>query len=485
MNAHLLSLLVFMPLLGAVLVWLLPARAARGLTALVMLATLAAASAVLVAFDPGGPRFQLLERALWVASLNVHYQVGVDGLSVLFLPATALLFLGSLVASWNLVQDAPRLHYSVLLLLQCATLGIFCALDTLLFFFFWELTLLPIYFLLARWGVTAGSARVAARYFLIMLAGGVPLLIAFVLLATSQSVPTFDLLALQAVPLPRSTQLAFFLLCLIGFGVKVPLVPLHTWLPQFALAAPGSLTALLVGLKLGAYGLLRFAIPLAPAAAQDLHWLLAGLGTVTLLFGAVGILAQSNLRVGLAYASICHVGLAVLGLAAFTAQGVQGAVSLLLSFSVATGGGFVLLEFLRQRTGSTDIHSLGGAARTMPLLASGFLICGLAGIGMPGTSSFPGEFMLILAALQSHAGAGLAALFALAIAAAGFLSLYRKAFFGPATRSEVLEAEDLRPREWAVLVILITLIGAIGIYPGPWLEIVRPAAEAWAAGVVR
>ena len=485
MNAHLLSLLVFMPLLGAVLVWLLPARAARGLTALVMLATLAAASAVLVAFDPGGPRFQLLERALWVASLNVHYQVGVDGLSVLFLPATALLFLGSLVASWNLVQDAPRLHYSLLLLLQCATLGIFCALDTVLFFFFWELTLLPIYFLLARWGVTAGSARVAARYFLIMLAGGVPLLIAFVLLATSQSVPTFDLLALLAVPLPRPTQLTFFLLCLIGFGVKVPLVPLHTWLPQFALAAPGSLTALLVGLKLGAYGLVRFAIPLAPAAAQDLHWLLAGLGTVTLLFGAVGILAQSNLRVGLAYASICHVGLAVLGLAAFTAQGVQGAVSLLLSFSVATGGGFVLLEFLRQRTGSTDIHSLGGAARTMPLLASGFLICGLAGVGMPGTSSFPGEFMLILAALQSHAGAGLAALFALAIAAAGFLSLYRKAFFGPATRSEVLEAEDLRPREWAVLVILIIVIGAIGIYPGPWLEIVRPAAEAWAAGVVR
>ncbi|MBK8889056.1 MAG: NADH-quinone oxidoreductase subunit M [Dechloromonas sp.] len=485
MNGHLLSLLVFLPLLGAVLVCLLPARATRGLTALVMLATLAAASAVLVAFDPGGPRFQLLERALWVASLNVHYQVGVDGLSVLFLPATALLFLGSLVASWNLVRDAPRLHYSLLLLLQCATLGIFCALDTVLFFFFWELTLLPIYFLLARWGVTAGSARVAARYFLIMLAGGVPLLIAFVLLAASQSVPTFDLLALLAVPLPRPTQLTFFLLCLIGFGVKVPLVPLHTWLPQFALAAPGSLTALLVGLKLGAYGLLRFAIPLAPAAAQDLHWLLAGLGIVTLIYGAVGILAQSNLRVGLAYASICHVGLAVLGLAAFTAQGVQGAVSLLLSFSVATGGAFVLLEFLRQRTGSADINSLGGAAQTMPLLASGFLICGLAGVGMPGTSSFPGEFMLILAALQSHAGAGMAALFGLAIAAAGFLSLYRKAFFGRATRREVLEAEDLRPREWAVLVILITLIGAIGIYPGPWLEIVRPAAEAWAAGVVR
>lgn len=152
MSGHLLSLLLLLPLLGAVVIWILPARAARGLTALVMFATLAAATSALVVFDPGGPRFQLLERVLWVASLNVHYQVGVDGLSVLFLPATALVFLGSLVACWNLVRDAPRLHYNLLLLLQCATLGIFCALDTVLFFLFWELTLLPIYFLLARWG---------------------------------------------------------------------------------------------------------------------------------------------------------------------------------------------------------------------------------------------------------------------------------------------------------------------------------------------
>ncbi len=485
MTLPLLSILVFLPLLGALLLWLLPARAARHATVITMLATLAAASALIVAFDPAGPRFQFVERSLWIASLNVHYLLGVDGLSVLFPPATALLFLGALVASWNLVHDAPRLHYSLLLALQSATLGIFCALDLMLFFLFWELTLVPLYFLLARWGASAGSARVAARYFLIMLAGGVPLLLAFALLAASQPVPTFDFLALSGVPLPHSTQYAFLLLCLIGFGIKVPLVPLHTWLPQFALAAPGSLTALLVGLKLGAYGLIRFAIPLAPEAAQDLHWLFAGLGTLTLLYGAVGILAQSNLRVGLAYASVCHVGLAVLGLAALTAQGVQGAVSLLLSFSVATGGAFLLLEFLRQRTGSTDIHSLGGAAKTMPLLASGFLICGLAGVGMPGTSSFPGEFMLILAALQSHTGAGMAALFGLAIAAGAFLAIYRKAFFGPVTRREVAEAEDLRPREWAVLVILIFLVVAIGLYPGPWLEIVRPAAEAWAAGVAR
>lgn len=485
MNPPLLSLLIFLPLAGAVLLWLLPARFCRHGVALCMGLVLLLASLVLWRFEPAGVRFQMVEQAVWIASLNVHYRVGVDGLSVLFLPATALLFLGSLAASWNGIEVARRLHYSLLLLLQTATLGIFCALDTALFFVFWELTLLPLYFLLGRWGANAGAGPAAARYFLIMLAGGIPVLLAFVLLATAQPQPVFDLMLLLEQPLPRSAQTAVFLLFLVGFGLKVPLVPLHTWLPQLALAAPGSLTALLVGLKVGAFGLVRFAVPLAPQAAQDMHWLLAGLGTLAILYGAVGMLAQSNLRVSLAYASICHVGLAVLGLASYTAQGAQGAISLLLSFSVATGGAFLLLESLRQRTGSTDIHALGGAAKTMPLLASGFLICGLAGVGMPGTSSFPGEFMLIIAALHSHTGAGMAALFGLSIAAGGFLALYRKAFFGPVLRPAVAQASDLRRREWLVLLALVALIAAIGIYPGPWIEIVRPAAEAWAAGLAR
>lgn len=485
MNLPLLSLLIFLPLAGAFSLWLLPRRFVRHSVAFFMLLTLALGCAALFAYNPAGARFQLMERLLWIASLNIHYLLAVDGLSVLFLPATGLLFLGSLVASWNAVSDTPRFYYSLLLLLQSATLGIFCALDTVLFFVFWELTLVPLYFLLSRWGVGSAGPQAAARYFMIMLAGGIPLLIAFVMLATSQSVPTFDLMALLAVPLPQSTQTAVFLLLLIGFGVKVPLVPLHTWLPQFSLAAPGSLTALLVGLKLGAFGLIRFAIPLAPNAAQDMHWLLAGLGTLSILYGAVGMLAQTNLRLALAYASISHVGLAVLGLSSNSAQGVQGAISLLLSFSVATGGGFLLLEFLRQRTGSTDIHGLGGAAKTMPLLATGVLICGLAGIGMPGTSSFPGEFLLIIAALHSHTGAGMAALFGLSIAAGAFLSLYRKAFFGPVNRPAVAQASDLRPREWAVLVAVIVMIGGIGLVPGPWIDLLRLSAEAWAAGLAR
>jgi NADH-quinone oxidoreductase subunit M len=209
----------------------------------------------------------------------------------------------------------------------------------------------------------------------------------------------------------------------------------------------------------------------------DLHWLLAGFGTVTLLYGAVGMLAQSNLRVALAYASICHVGLAVLGLPSYTAQGAQGAVSLLLSFSVATGGALLLLEFLRQRTGSTDIHSLGGAAKTMPMLASGVLICGLAGVGMPGTSSFPGEFMLILAALQSHTGAGMAALVRPGHRRRRLPGALSQGIFRPGNAPRGSRSRDLRPREWAVLIVMIALIASHRLYPIPWLEIVRPVGR--------
>ena len=485
MNLPLLSLLLALPLAGAALIAALPERAVRPCAALFQIGVLLLASVALFTYDPHGERFQLVERALWLPALPAYYQLGVDGLSVLFLPATALVFLGALVLNWNAVSEDRRLHHALQLLLLAATLGIFCALDLLLFFLFWELSLIPLYFLLARWGTSAGAAQVAARYCLLMLAGGALLLLAFALLAVARPGAGFDLIAQLAQPLPRATQWTVFLLCLVGFGVKVPLVPLHTWLPQLALAAPGSLTAVLLGLKVGAYGLIRMAIPLAPDVAADLHWLLAGLGTLALLYGAVSMLAQTNLRVALAQASICHVGLVLLGLASLSAQGVHGAVSLLLSFTLASGGASLLLESLRQRTGSTDLQALGGAAQTMPLLATGYLVCGLAGVGMPGTSSFPGEFLLILSALEAHTGAGMAALFALSIAAGAFLHLYRKAFFGPVSQAAVAGAEDLRPRERVLLLALIAMIIGIGVHPEPWFDRVRPAAEAWAADLRR
>jgi len=274
-----------------------------------------------------------------------------------------------------------------------------------------------------------------------------------------------------------------FLLMLVGLGVKVPLVPLHTWLPSLAMGAPAAVTALLVGLKLGAYGLIRCAITLAPIAARDLHWLLAGFGTVAILYGGVAALAQSNLRSVLAYASLAHVGLVLLGLAAFSVSALQGVLLQLLNFSLAAGGSFLALAFLQRRTASTDISQLGGLLRSMPVLSGFFLLFGLAGIGLPGTSGFPGELLIIVAALHTHTGAGLAALFGMVLAAAGFLAPFRQAFLGPTRNPDVADADDLLPREVAVLLVPGLLILAVGVYPLPILELIRPAAEAWVAVV--
>lgn len=479
--------LLFLPLLlGVALIWLSPrATAARNIALLAAIANFGVAIAVLLSFDATLAGFQLVEKHAWIPSLNIHYLVGVDGISVLFLPATGLLFTGVILASWTSVHTLSRLYYSLLLLLHTATLGIFCALDTILFFLFWEFTLIPLYFLVSLWGIGPNRRHAAVKYTLVMLAGGVALLFGFIILAfgavQADGALAFDLPTLLDNPLPSNLQTLVFLLLLLGFGVKVPLFPFHTWLPLLATEGPAAVAAIVTGLKLGAYGLIRFAVPLAPVAAQELHWLLAALGAASILFGAAAALGQANLRRMLGYASLSHVGLVVLGIASFNIQGLQGAVLQLLNFSIASGGLFLLVSHLHQRTGSTAIANLGGVARTMPLLASFFLLYGLAGMGLPGTSGFPAELLLLLSTFDRHAGAGLAALLGMIVGAAYFLSLYRRAFFGPTTQASVQQATDLRPREfWPALVFALLLIG-FGLWPTPLLEMIRPAAEAWLA----
>ncbi|TMQ78582.1 complex I subunit 4 family protein [Candidatus Accumulibacter phosphatis] len=489
----LLSTLLSLPLLGALLAALWPRKAGAQWIALgSAVLTLLCSLLIVAAFDAQDPDFQLLDSVSWIPGVNIHYLVGVDGLSLLFLPATALLFCGAVVAGWRRHAPAaaaapPGVYFALLLLLEAATLGVFCALDSILFFCFWEFTLLPLYFLVSLWGLGAGRQAAAVRYFLVMLAGGVPLLFGILVLAFGHAEPSgalhFDLPTLLATALPERTQYLVFLLLLAGFGVKVPLLPLHTWLPALAMGAPAAVTAVLVGLKLGAYGLIRFAIPLAPLAARELHWLLAGCGTVAILYGSVAALAQSNLRAVLAYASLSHVGLVVLGLASFSVSALQGALLQLLNFSVAAGGGFLVLAFLQRRSDSTDISQLGGVIHRLPLLSGFFLLFGLAGIGLPGTSGFPGELLIIVETLHSHTGAGLAALFAMVLAAAAFLSPFRQAFLGPLRNPDLATAEDLLPRELALLLLPTLLILAVGVYPLPILELLRPSAEAWVAAL--
>ena len=486
----LLSLMIFAPPLAAVAVWLLPERRwARWLALGATLVELLLSFLVLAAFDPEQPGFQLVERARWIPTLNIEYLVAVDGLSVLFLPLTALLFLGVILASWNTtLYNLPRLYFALLLLLQSVMIGIFTALDTILFFFFWELSLIPFYFLISLWGVGPNRRFAAVHYTLFMLAGGIPLLFGFLLLAFDSLDPsgagaaaglTFDYVRLLALSLPPGTESLVFFLLLAGFAVKTPLFPLHTWLPVVAQEGPVAVVALVTGLKLGAYGIMRFAVPLAPAAAQEFHWLLAGLGVVGILYGAVAAMAETNLRRMLAFSSMSHVGLVVLGLATFTVQGLQGALFQLLNFTLVAGGIFILAAFLHHRTGSTDLVGLGGVAGRMPLLASFFLLFGLAGMGVPGTSGFPAEFLILLSALNTHTGAGLAALFGVVLGAGCFLGYYRRAFLGPARNTVVAEAFDLGRRELMLAALLLALILFAGLHPAVVLDLTEAAAGRW------
>ena len=493
MNAPpLLFLLLLLPLAAIALIWLAPrdsdARgAARNAALIGSFGALVCAVFVVAVFDRSVSGFQFVASVPWMPDLGARFSVGVDGISILFLPATTLLFFCAIVGT-RPTWPRARLFFSLVLLLEAATLGVLIATDTLFFFACWELTILPLYFLIRLWGVGARCAHAAAQYALLMLAGGIPLLFGLLMVALAGSpegMPVFDLATLLnsalTKPLPQSQQVIVFLLLLVGFGVKAPIVPLHTWLPLIAIEGPVAVVALVAGIKLGVYGLVRFAIPLAPQAATELHWLLAGLGVFTLLHGALAALVQTNLRSMLAYLGVSHVGLLLLGLASFSLSALQGVLLMTPNFALAAGGGFLIASYLQARVASCEAQNLGGAARTLPLLATCFLLCGLAGLGLPLTSGFAGEWLVLIAVLQTHTGAGMAALAGVVIGAAAFLNLYRRCFFGPLLRAEVREATDLLPRERGVVLILVLVVLAAGLWPQGLLDLTRSSAEAWLA----
>ncbi|MDH5633797.1 MAG: NADH-quinone oxidoreductase subunit M [Gammaproteobacteria bacterium] len=481
----LLSLLIISLPVGALLIWIAPGdHHARYIALATAMLDLLLSLTVAASFDTGTAVMQLTESIAWIPTLNVHYSLGVDGLSVLFLPLTIILFIGVILVGWNSIHAMPRLYYTLMLVLESTTIGVFCATDTILFFLFWELTLVPLYFLVSLWGIGPNRRFAAGKYFMYMLAGGIPMLFAFIMLAFNHADVTgsglgFDYVTLLGTKMPEHMQIMVFVLLLLGFGVKTPIFPLHSWLPIVTMEGPVSVAALVTGLKLGAFGLMKFAIPLAPDAARSLHWLLAGVGTIALLYGALAALRQSNIRQMLAYASFSHVGLVVLGLSSLNQQGLQGAIFQLLNFTLIGGGLFLLTGMLHQRLGSTEIIHLGGLAKRLPVLATFFFILTLAALGIPGTSGFPAELLLVLGVLQVHTGAGLAVLVTAVLAAAYALGQYRQVFFGPLTNTSMNDVEDLVPREKLVILVFIIIVIFGGIMPTTVLQFTETASTAW------
>lgn len=471
---------------AVLLIWLMPEHKAREIALVTGLVELGLALWLTLRFDPSINGFQFVDQTIWIPTLNIGYLVGVDGISVLFLPASLVLFLAVVLASWNAIAQMPRSYFSLLMLLQMATLGIFVALDSLLFFIFWNLSIAPIYFLLTLWGLGPRRHYAATQYSLFMLVGAVPLLLAFLLLGmhqaeVSQMGMAFDLPSLLGVQLEsHSQELLIFSLLLLGFGIKIPLFPFHSWLPVLAMEGPVGVAVVVAGLKIGIYGLIRFLVPLAPLSSADLHWLLAGLGITGILYGALLAIKHSNLRGMLAFFGLSQAGLVVLGLSSLSQQGLQGALLQLLNFSLISSGLLFLTGFLRQRTGSTEFLQLGGAAQSMPLLSGFFVFFALAALGMPGTSGFPAELLLLLSIFKSHTGAGLAALAGLVLIMVAILNAWRRAFLGPAANPLIAKAPDLRPREKLLLSLLAVLILTFGSFPGLLLNYSDQVSQRWA-----
>lgn len=483
-----LSLLIFLPLLAGVVVWRLRderriRQVGLGTTLVLFLISLQ----LYFDFVPGTAAMQFVENILWIAPLGIHYHLGVDGISVFFILLTTLLSFLVMLYSVDERNQNLRIYVLCVLALEGIVIGIFSALDLVLFFFFWEIMLLPTYFLIKVWGREETKEYAALKYILYNLAGSVLMLLAIAILflnyhdfAIAQGWPetySTDLLRMMAVPLSVDKQIWVFVLFLFGFAVKAPILPFHTWLPDALFAGPVATSVILAGIKLGTYGFLRFSLPLAPEASMAFVPLMMVLGLAAILYGGVIALMQTDLRRMMAYSSIGHLGFVVIGLFALNHHGLQGSLIQMLSLGVTTAGLFFIIGFLCNRGLSMDVRQLGGLARPLPVLATITLIMALGSVGLPGTSGFVGEFLILLGAFEAHWLYAAIGVIGIILGAAYMLWMYEQGIFGKTDTARVQHLTDLNLREWVVGGILVLLIFWIGIYPAPFLNVINPSIE--------
>ena len=484
-----LSTLILIPVASAILLsFVKDENLARWIGLTGALVELLLALVMVFEFIPGVSHIQFAERVGWISTVGISYHLGVDGISVLFVPLTAFLSVAAILISWRSVRFLNKPFLAAVLAFEAMAIGVFVSLDLFVFFVFWELMLVPSYFLIKLWGTGPDRQHAGLKYVMYMLVGSAPLLIGIVLLGVNYHSTTggsgaapsysFDLLTLLNVPIaPRYQTLIFFLL-VFGFAVKGPLFPFHTWMPAALLEGPAAMGIFLVGLKLGVYGFVRFVIPLLPEAAAKWFWLMAVIGVFASLYGALIARVQPNLRRLLAFASVSHVGLATLGLFSLNQQGIQGGILMLINLGFVSTGLFILAASLHARSGSSELLAFGGLAGQTPLLATFFFLFGMANIALPGTSGFTAEFLILQGAFVLHpAITGLAVLGTI-LSAAYILVYYEHAFFGPVTREAVKTFPDLLGRETVIAAATAVMILWIGLYPAPFLRITDGSVKA-------
>ncbi len=466
-----LSTVIFLPVFGGLLMLLIGRNQESVVkwTALFFSTlTLVLSLPLFTEFDKTTYMMQFVERKPWIPAWGVEYYVGIDGISVLFVLLSALITILCVLISWNSVKIKVKEFYVSLLLIEGAMIGVFCSLDFFLFYLFWEAMLIPMYLIIGVWG---GPRRVyaAIKFFLFTLVGSVFMLVGIIVLYLKTG--TFNIPELSQMALPYNLQLWLFWAFFAAFAVKVPMFPLHTWLPDAHTEAPtaGSVILAAILIKMGAYGFLRFSLPFFPDAARAMTPVMLGLSVVAIIYGGLICFAQTDLKRLIAYSSVSHMGFVTLGIFALNSQGMEGGILYMINHGIVTGALFLCVGIVYERTHSREISDYGGLAGVMPVYAGFFMLFTLASIGLPGLNGFVSEFLVILGGLKAKKLVGVLAATGIIIGAGYMLWLYQRVFFNELNEN-IARIEPMGLREALPLLTLSVLVFWIGIYPDTFLS---------------